>query len=429
MSYPLWAILGSSEKKFVLLLGRTRHQAKQHLMNIKKELEMNPLLKKDLGPFQESDEWGSHSLVIPYFNARITAASTEQSIRGMRHGEHRPDLIICDDIEDLASVKTIENRDKVYQWLTGEVIPAGDVNTKLIMIGNLLHHDSLLMRMKRAIDAGRLNGIYREYPLLGKNNESMWPGKFKDLAAIEAFKKNRFDDERAWQREFLLHIIPDEDQVVQPEWIQYYDHIPLQNEDTAPKDRVRLAVMSVDLAISQKDYSDCTAIVSAKICGRGEEMRIYIDAYPVNKRMNHPQNMESIYTAYEKLGKQYKRIAYVEDVSYQKAVVQILQKDLLNVEGVGVAGQDKRSRLNVASPYIKNGTVLFPKKGAELLLTQILGFGSERHDDLVDAFSLLVNKIIADNKPKRRPLPDLYLQDFDIPGEEPYIRNMMYKQF
>ncbi|MCC6520578.1 hypothetical protein IT403_01145, partial [Candidatus Nomurabacteria bacterium] len=84
------------------------------------------MLKKDLGPFQEeSDEWGSYSLVFNKSGARITVASTEQSIRGSRHNEHRPDLIICDDVEDVQSTKTREGRDKTYQWLYGEVIPAG----------------------------------------------------------------------------------------------------------------------------------------------------------------------------------------------------------------------------------------------------------------------------------------------------------------
>ena len=92
-AYPIWAILGEHQKRFVLILCQTRSQAKQHMMNLRRELEGNQLLKSDLGPFQEeSDEWGSTSLVFSKLNARITAASTEQSIRGLRHNQYRPDL-------------------------------------------------------------------------------------------------------------------------------------------------------------------------------------------------------------------------------------------------------------------------------------------------------------------------------------------------
>jgi hypothetical protein len=132
------------------------------MMNIRTELEGNDVLKKDLGPFQEeSDEWGSFSLVFKKHGARITVASSEQSIRGIRHNEHRPDLIICDDVEDVQSTKTREGRDKTYNWLRGEVIPAGDKNTRLIIVGNLLHEDSLLMRIKDEISKGKAKGILK----------------------------------------------------------------------------------------------------------------------------------------------------------------------------------------------------------------------------------------------------------------------------
>ncbi len=43
---------------------------------------------------------------------------------------------------------------------------------------------------------------------------------------------------------------------------------------------------------------------------------------------------------------------------------------------------DKRSRLQVVAPYIKNGTVLFPRAGCEVLLGQMFNLGVESRDDL-----------------------------------------------
>src|SRR3989344_893455 len=167
MSYPIWAILGKQQKKFVIILSQTQRQARQHLVNLKQELERNKLLLQDLGPFEEeTDEWGGYSLVIPKYNARITAASTEQSIRGLRHMQHRPDLIVADDIEDLQSVKTREGRNKTHNWLLGDVIPAGDPDTKIIVVGNLLHEDSVIMRLRLGIEIGEIAGTFKAYPLL-----------------------------------------------------------------------------------------------------------------------------------------------------------------------------------------------------------------------------------------------------------------------
>ncbi len=90
MSYPIWAILGKQQKKFVLILSQTQNQARMHLANIKREFESNDILRADYGPLEESsDEWGSTSLVLSRYGARISAASTDQSIRGIRHGKHR----------------------------------------------------------------------------------------------------------------------------------------------------------------------------------------------------------------------------------------------------------------------------------------------------------------------------------------------------
>jgi hypothetical protein len=106
------------------------------------------------------------------------AVSTEQSIRGLRHNQHRPDLIICDDLEDMASVKTYENRQKIYNWLCGEVMPLGDHGTRFVVVGNLLHEDSLVMRLKRDIDEGQRQGIFRKFPLLSGDGSVAWPGKY-----------------------------------------------------------------------------------------------------------------------------------------------------------------------------------------------------------------------------------------------------------
>lgn len=405
-SYSLWAVLGVQQKKFVLMFFQTRTQAKQHMMNLKRELESNALLKSDLGPFEEeSDEWGSSSLVFSNTGARITVASMEQSIRGLRHHQHRPDLIICDDVEDLQSVKTYESRQKTYQWLTGEVIPGGSINTRLIVIGNLLHDDSLVMRLKRDIEEGQRDGVFKLFPLLSSSDAIAWPGKYPSMATIEIEKK-KSGNEYAWQREYLLRIISDEDQVIHPEWIQYYDDLP--NEP----DKYRQVYMGVDLAISQKETADYTAIVSGLLQGYDKDFCLYVLPNIVNRRMTFPETIEQIKSLYYANRKMRTTRLLVEDVGYQKAVIDQLFTDSVKAEGVKVTS-DKRSRLMTVSTLIKNGKIKFPRKGAEALVRQIVGFGSESHDDLVDAFTIIAHQAIEMDKRhpfiytlESRPRPD-----------------------
>jgi hypothetical protein len=55
----------------------------------------------------------------------------------------------------------------------------------------------------------------------------------------------------------------------------------------------------------------------------------------------------------------------------------------------------KRARLRVAARYIKMGVVKFPRAGCAQLMTQLLGFGSEKHDDAVDALVYLIGLVLS----------------------------------
>jgi len=393
MSYPIWAILGRQQKKFVLILSQTKNQAKQHMTNLKRELESNQLLKNDLGPFQEeNDEWGSSSLVFSRLGARITSASSEQSIRGIRHNQYRPDLIICDDVEDMLSVKTKEGRDKTHDWLRGEVIPAGDKNTKLIVVGNLLHEDSLMMRLRQDMEEKRLDGTFKAYPLIDENGRIAWPGKYPAQEDIEMEKK-KIGNDIAWQREYLLKILPAEDQVIRHEWIHFYDELPSMDD----KD-YQYTWAGLDPAVSEKSTADYTAIVAAQVHGQRRKRKIYILPNPVNKKMLFPDLVDFCRDYLKNFLHGGKLI--VESTACQAALPQLLHREGRYVEGVPARG-DKRSRLAFTSPLIQNGIILFPRKGAEDLIQQLVGFGVEGHDDLADAFSLLINKLVEeDNKPR-----------------------------
>ena len=211
LSYALWAILGIQEKKFVLIISKTQSQAKSHFLNIKRELESNALLKSDMGPFSvDGDEWGMHSLVIPHLEAKIVCACRDQGVRGMRHGTRRPDLIICDDVEDSVSVKAAEEREATYRWFMDEVFPAGEKNTKIVVLGNLLHGNSFMMRLKKMIEEEKIDGVFRAYPLLDDDGRILWPERFPNSEAIRVLKQSALD-ETTWEEEYLLRTSQGED--------------------------------------------------------------------------------------------------------------------------------------------------------------------------------------------------------------------------
>ncbi len=410
LSYPIWSILGKQQKKFVIILGQTQRQARQHLVNIRKELESNELLRSDLGPFKEiEDEWGSMSLVIPKYNARITAASMEQTIRGVRHLQHRPDLIICDDIEDLQSVKTKEGRDKIHNWISGEVIPAGDKNTKTIFIGNLLHEDSLLMRIKEKINEGTINGKMLIVPLIDEKGEILWKGKFNNMEEVEIERKKIANDS-SWAREYLLKILSDHERVIHPKWLRFEDKIPEPTE----KNEFRFCATGIDLAISKEDSADYTSMVSALVFGYEGNLKIYITPDIINERLTFPETIERIKTMITSKINYGKYRLFVEDVGYQKSVIQYInfqkESDKFRIEEFRPKG-DKRSRLSLISSAIQDGTIVFSKDISPELINQIVNFGKEKHDDLADALSTLCIKIL--NRDHKKHFNSLWLVNSD----------------
>lgn len=208
LAYPLWAILGRQKKKYVVIISNSQEQARNHFANIKRELESNDLLKHDLGPFrQEETPWGAYSLELQHHGAKIMSVSRGQSIRGIRNGEYRPDLVILDDIEDTNPESGVE-RENLYAWYMNEVVPLGAKGTRYIVLGNLTHEESLIMRLRQDIQEKKgKRGVFRAYPFLDEIGKSLWPHKFCTEPSIEEVRQSVYKE--TWQREYLLRIVPE----------------------------------------------------------------------------------------------------------------------------------------------------------------------------------------------------------------------------
>jgi phage terminase large subunit-like protein len=397
LSYPIWAMLGKQEKKFIVILSQTQNQSRLILNNLKRELETNQLLIKDFGLLSEtSREWSTNSLDIVRYGTRITAASSGETIRGLRHGSYRPDLIICDDVEDIASIKTLENRQRTHEWFTSEVLPLGDFGTRLVVVGNMLHEDSLMMKLKEYDENVGRYSVFIEYPLVDDDGIILWPEKYTQTA-IDELRRSSMND-HTFEREYLLKIVPDDEQIIHREWIKYYD-FPLPAKDVKPPREILIAV---DLAIKKGAGRDFTTAVPFYLTGFDKELQAYVLPFIINKQLDFPETVAEL----EKLSKELQRIfnvppkIYVESVGYQDAVVQqLLTVNKLSAEPVGVGGLDKISRLRIVSPYVQTGKVFFPKYGSETLLNQLLNIHSTKHDDLADAFSIGMSKIIQSDRP------------------------------
>jgi predicted phage terminase large subunit-like protein len=300
-----------------------------------------------------------------------------------------------DDIEDVNSVKTIEGRNKLFDWFTREIAPLGDIGTRIMMVGNFLHDDSLVMRLKDKMDKGELKGLYRWFPLI-KDGKPLWPEKFDTPEKIEELRQSVVSD-LAWRQEYLLENVPRDEQVIRREWIKYYDELPDRSErDEFGYTKHASVRIGIDPAISQQDTADYTAMVPGLLFGDGKDTKVYILPDIVNRRITFPETIDLCKALERKYTEGSKKPTFIVEIGgYQAALPQQLKAEgFKNVQTVHPGSKDKRTRLYLTANMIKEGRILFPRSRVEALLNQMIHFGVEKHDDLSDAFVNLVLSVV-----------------------------------
>jgi predicted phage terminase large subunit-like protein len=198
--------------------------------------------------------------------------------------------------------------------------------------------------------------------------------------------------------------------------------------------------------MADKETADFTAMVSGIVTHENDTWKIYILPHPVNKHLNGPGIVEGIVDLSLMLGDGKPTEMFIENVGIQQAIVDMVNAKGIHAEGFSPAGRDKRARLISISELIKSGRILFPKRGAEKLIQQVLWFGMEKHDDLVDALTTLVLSVFEREEkgkvviPKlEKPIPPTTQEleqkaDFDLiyeqgirRGLDPRTAKMMYQ--
>lgn len=393
-AFAIWSML-NGKHNFIVYMGATIDDAKASLANIRNEIEENPDLRRDFGIVLDDtkahgfrEKWSETQLTIG--DCTIIAKSRGQKIRGAKFKRARIDLIIGDDLEDVKDAETAEKRKKTRQWFFTEVMPATKQgvmadNVKVVMLGNLVHRDALIVNFGKAPNVRLL-----KFAILDDDGEITWPGLYPDMAAVEAEKAKVIIAGEGmgaviWAREYLLKDADEEDMILHLGDIQYYPDEFLQRKPDA-------AGVGFDFAISKKKKADFTAAVKGMDVRNDQgERRLCIMPGVLEKRLSFEETITEAVAINETMPHGTK--FYPEKVAYQEAAIEIMEKNGITCVRMP-STTDKRSRAVAACFYVKSGRVLFPRTGAERLIENLLGFGIEEHDDLTDAFSNLVLGIV-----------------------------------
>lgn len=409
-------------KHYEIILSDSSEQAEGFLTDIKTEFEENAAIREDFGDLQ-GKVW--KAMVILLSNGtKIEALGAGKKIRGRRHKQWRPDLILCDDLENDENVNTPEQRKKLRNWFYKAVSKAGDTYTDIVYIGTLLHFDALLANVAK-------NPSYKTVKYQGvisfaKDAElwDAWEVIYTDLAnddrqedAKEFFEQNReamlegtavlweaklsyydlmvirvSEGEASFNSEIQNDPIDPENATFQEEWFDFYDGDGKTSPDFS--DPRFLFLGSNDPSLGKNKKSDTSSIFAvAKDLQTGY---IYILIADIEKR-KPDKIIEDAIEASRRLKREYKRPYYqfgVETVQFQYYFAEIMRQKSAEVgEYLPIVEinsvQNKDARIQSLQPFVKNGYIKFSKKH-KTLLKQMTEYPMGKNDDGPDGLEMAV---------------------------------------
>jgi hypothetical protein len=253
--YPLWLALFKKAKD-ITLISASETLAVGFLRDIKRELEINPLIKS-IWADQKTDKWTENHIILQT-GVSIRARGAGGQIRGFR-----PDVVICDDIETDESVESEEQRKKIKDWLfkacLNTLLPEG----QFIIIGTIIHPLSVLADLL-VMDNGWEKRKYQAY-----KDASQEEGKelWIDLWTHPKLQQRKAEiGSWAFSSEYLNNPISNETAPVKEGQIRYWTELPRQYS----------CVIAVDPAYSDDETADYKV---ASVIAMDSQLNRYLIAY------------------------------------------------------------------------------------------------------------------------------------------------------
>lgn len=297
-------------------------------------------------------------------------------------------MLIDDPIKTREEADSETHRNKVWdEWLNSlkSRLAAG---AKVILIMTPWHEDDLRARILATEDNVTRIRIPVEAedddPLGREVGEALCPELGKGGKWLDQFKASYLASDRggarAWAALYQCNPVVEGGNMVQRSWWKYYD----PNEITT----FATEMISVDATFKDTATSDFVSIqVWGKLAGN------YYLRYCMNQRMGFPETVRAILTVRSLYPKAWSIL--IEDKANGSAIIQTLQRQIVGVIPINPLG-GKAARVNAVSPAIESGHVYLPE-GAPWLedfLRQWSEFPAGKHDDMVDAASQCLNRMI-----------------------------------
>jgi len=371
---------------YVILIGSTEDKAAEQLSNISEELETNEDLRIQFGIRTFESQTKTEIIVVhdDGHRFRVLARGAEQKIRGAMWKGKRPNLIVCDDMEDDEQVENKERRAKFRRWFFRAAKQALSKSGKIRVHGTVLHEDSLLARLRRNKVWKFL--FYKAHESYSDFSNLLWPERWtKEELRTRQIEFEEDDDSAGYSQEFLNTPLDGNQK-----YLRASDFIAMNEEDyEAPKKYF----CGVDFAFSKKTTANHSSFTVGGVCTRNlihhvDEHRERMDSLEVVNKFFEVARRWDIQTFFVPSGKDWLAIKPVLMREMLK-----FGNPILDIEEV-LDNADKAAKGRIYQKKHKAGFCRYDKRADwypayETELLSFTGVSEAKSDDQFDSTATL----------------------------------------
>lgn len=407
------------QRRFILIIANTFKKAALHLDAMKIEIRDNQSLKEAFPGISITKDAEGDSVFRHRdgYETKVLCRGVDQigSIRGVKFGAYRPDLIIGDDMEDDILVRNPMRRIELQNLYDEALIPAGEPGlTKYIMIGTILHDDCQIAKLTSRNHYPEYKKLF--FQALSDGETSLWPERWtrEDLLNLKNTKPEVFAKEyqnnpvaglmaRFKKEDFRRYSISGSSYTCYDEF-----NAPIQKGIF----KECRAAIACDLAWSEKRDADNCVIMPGLLT---PESDLLVYPYFCEKGVRPDKFIEHLFSLVIKLEA---LTGSPVPVGFEKAMLEnvtqwILKKEMRKRNKFIITKElkwdgDKISRIeNRLQPRYSQNTIFHTQSMGDLEY-QLTRFPSGTHDDLPDALQGLVQLLQYPKQTKVEKKEDLF---------------------
>ncbi len=396
-------------------VSRTATLVERCGVKIETELQTNPLILADWGNLLQKAQ------INRVDEKRLTNGSIWMGkgcgaqIRGWHPDSGHGGTVVVDDLEDPEESQNPEIRTKDEDWFNSDLMGTLETpgnSAALYVVGTIVHQQSILANLAKDDTEKTKGWVKRRYDAeVGKDGDVLWP-EHMSREKLEAKKAEMMTGKRGvalYYQEYRNIAVASETMTIKPEWIQYYDKLPVRLSEL-------YKVIAIDPAYSEKRKADFTAVVCVGVVTAGDDK---FKTYILDSARGHWATNKDKAEVVMKMHERFR----ADKIIVEANVAQITMYHDLKTEAVkrGFYGvsvepvkakpkEDKLTRLQDVANLFQDKYIYFRKEDS-WIADEVLLLPEGTHDDgcdaLVWALRTIKSGILVRMTRKRAPVVDV----------------------